>query len=36
MIERHYYHYMPRMVADRLTAGKAVGEAVNVEVGDEG
>ena len=35
MIERHYYHYMPRMVADRLTSGKAVGEAANVEVGEE-
>lgn len=34
MIERHYYHYMPRLVADRLTAGKAVGEDRSVEAGD--
>jgi hypothetical protein len=33
MIERHYYHYMPRMVADRLTAGKAVGEQRSQEAG---
>ena len=35
MIERHYYHYLPRLVADRLTAGKAVGEAGNLEAGDD-
>ena len=35
MIERHYYHYLPRLVADRLTSGKAVGEAGNLEAGDE-
>jgi integrase len=35
MIERHYYHYMPRMVADRLTSGKAVGEPGNAEAGEE-
>jgi integrase len=35
MIERHYYHFMPRMVADRLTDGKAVGEVGNAEAGDD-
>jgi integrase len=35
MIERHYYHYMPRLVADRLTSGAAVGEAKSVEAGDD-
>jgi integrase len=34
MIERHYYHFMPRLVADRLTSGKAVGEVRNTEAGD--
>jgi hypothetical protein len=35
MIERHYYHYLPRLVADRLTAGKAVGEVGNAEAGEQ-
>ena len=34
MIERHYYHYLPRLVADRLTSGRAVGEAGNAEAGE--
>jgi integrase len=34
MIERHYYHYLPRLVADRLTGGRAVGETGNAEAGD--
>lgn len=35
MIERHYYHYMPRLVADRLTSGRAVGEICNVELNED-
>jgi hypothetical protein len=35
MIERHYYHYMPRMVADRLTSGTAVGQVKHIEMGEE-
>lgn len=35
MIERHYYHYFPRLIADRLTAGKAVGEKRNREFGED-
>ncbi len=35
MIERHYYHFMPRMVADRLTDGKAVGEVRGKKLGHD-
>lgn len=34
MIERHYYHFLPRLVADRLTAGKAIGAIDNLEIGE--
>lgn len=35
MIERHYYHFMPRMVADRLTDGRAVGQLKTVALGHD-